>query len=244
MLSEEEKQEIIDKVRFEQEIKQSLESDKKSSKTLIEKVLESLNGGFALLVAGSIVSVLIVPKLQYNQQENEWKRQVKTDYVKFKLGMMRDCYQSFNDTESYFSQAVEAGKQIDSPDKISDLEHKEFKTGMAHIIQGSVQSSAKALSLTISFPDRTNTRQAILDYDDQVQRYIDKVDRLLEVKYQWSSSKGAQADDLKIRLDRLSGYAQDFQDVSRSYDKCNDKISRQLAEQESRFENFNFTQLP
>jgi hypothetical protein len=91
MLSEEEKQRILERVEYERELRAALSpEEKKPEKKEQKSVWDVLNSGIVLLLVTSMVSALIVPYFQRHQEQIDWKRQIRADNIKFKLGMMRD----------------------------------------------------------------------------------------------------------------------------------------------------------
>ena len=89
MLSKEEKDKIIEKAKFENDIKKSLDFEQKQRK------FSWLNSKLSLLLIGAVITGVLVPWFQYTQKSIEWKRQNRYDSISYRLDMMRDCVKEF-----------------------------------------------------------------------------------------------------------------------------------------------------
>src|SRR6185295_1522004 len=93
MLTDEEKNKIIERVQFEAQIRKDIQAasrdDDKPTKA------RWLDSKMALLLIGSVLSGVLVPLFQYTQETIKWKRQNRYENVKYRLGMMRDGMKEF-----------------------------------------------------------------------------------------------------------------------------------------------------
>ncbi len=81
-MTEKEKQLILERLRVEAEIRSQLGPPARK--------YGWLQSPLSLLVAGFLLTGLLVPLLQFSQETLKWKRQNRYDNTKYQLSMMRD----------------------------------------------------------------------------------------------------------------------------------------------------------
>jgi len=93
MLSDEEKQQIIEKLAFEKEVRGSLQkTDNGTSPPGSFAWLESKLG---LLLIGALLSGVLIPTFQCTQETFKWTRQNFYDNIKFQLSIIREGLKEF-----------------------------------------------------------------------------------------------------------------------------------------------------
>ncbi|MEK6410422.1 MAG: hypothetical protein AABN34_26160 [Acidobacteriota bacterium] len=91
MLSDEEKNRIIEKIQLEEELRKTLSKKEPSGRSLINTIWEKAGSGLGLLLIGAVVTGILVPIFQHRQKTLEWERQIRYETVKYNLDMRRDA---------------------------------------------------------------------------------------------------------------------------------------------------------
>src|SRR5262245_53497303 len=122
-ISDEEKQQIIERLRLEQQLRTELQTSDEEEKT--PSRFKWLESKFGILIVGAIVSGILVPVFQYTQETIKWKRQNRYENVKYNLGMMREGMKEFVFVHEFVAEAYERARPfIENP----TLSQKEFDT--------------------------------------------------------------------------------------------------------------------
>jgi hypothetical protein len=228
MLSEEEKTHIIEKLRFENEIRQKLSGPAEPKKS------PWLNSPISLLIIGSIISGFLVPWFQLTHKTIEWRRQNQFDNVNFQLGMMRDCLKEFVYLSAYSQEAldrVQPFMQLATPTR---KDHEEFEQQYVELQNRRYRQNAKVSSLVIYFRDE-DIRKQFKDYLERCTNYLRDLKRFVKTKYCISNSEACKKTDTnKDYLDKYWLVVQSYiVELNSSYEL----VSRKMKEDIGRIEN-------
>lgn len=241
MLSEEEKQHILERIQLEQEIRQTL-TPKQPPTSAAKPFWETLNSSFVLLVLTSLVTAIIVPYFQRNQSEIEWKRQIRADNIKYRLSMMRQCQQEFVVAATFTSEAHEIAQSALDPPVLTDMEYRRLRQALADSRKNRFKQNAKVLGLVIHFPDHAGVDNAIFAYTSVATDYITNAADYIDLKYRCSrpvKNKSAADADRK-RLAGLQDAVENLERTKSAYDMCLSRLNHDILEEETRYEKFTF----
>ena len=149
MLSEEEKERIIERAKFEADIKEQLGDESKPCESLWER----LNSKIAILIIGALITGILVPWLQYTQRALEWGRQIRYDNIKFQLEAMRNCLREFVHVSVFVSEAYEWMNYVKEKEYTTDEDYARFMELFTDMQSNRYKQNAKVRSLLIYFPD-------------------------------------------------------------------------------------------
>ncbi len=193
MLSEEEKNRIVERVQFETQVRKEVQSaGKDEQKPAKYAWLETKLG---LLLIGSLLSGILVPLFQYTQETIKWKRQNRYENVKYRLGMMREGMKEFVYVHAFNAEAYERIRPfVDNP----NVEKKDFDNYSSQHIEMQnrrFQQNAKFAAYLIYFPekDRGGLRETYNDYLTSVQTYMGQLERMVQLRYELSQSPKSEA---------------------------------------------------
>ena len=239
-LTEEEKRRIVERVRFEEEVRQALAPP--PAKPARRSVWDFLNSAIGILLLTSLISSGLVPYFQHKQQEAEWKRQLLADEIKYRLTMMRDCLKEFTLSATYTSQAFELFKVVQNRGPLTNADYARYREQLRTLQTNRFPQNARMLSLTVFYPHREEIDKAIDAYTGKATYYIESVERYLELRHQIDAAHLtlAPGDPTRKRLEALEKQAQDLGGVSQAYNECVTKLTNDIDQEEKRYESFSF----
>ena len=244
MLPEEEKSNIMEKVKFELEIKKSLstpEEDKNSS---------WINSKIGLLLIGSLITGILVPWFQFTQKTIEWKRQNRFDSVNYKLEMMRDCVRNFVILQAYRAEAYERVQPYLLKASLTKDDYNVFKNQYIELQNKNFAQNAKVTSLIVAFTAMNKSqdeRRASLgvlfeNYIHNSTLYMRDIDRSIQNKYCKSNAEDcadANANDLPVE-DAKQKIDQYMAELNKGYSRLVSLMANVIREEEKENERFRF----
>ena len=244
MLSEEEKAHIVEKIKFEAEIRKNISGPQKSS-----KASSWLNSKIGLLLVGSLITGLLVPWFQFTQKTIEWKRQNQFDRVNYKLDMMRDCLKNFVLLQAYRAEAYERLQPFLVKASLTAADYADFKKQFIALQNKYFSQNAKVTSLIISFTamdkgkkDSERLRQLFQDYIRDSTLYMRDIDNLVKQKY--CASNPHECSDMEYNATSMADTAlklrQYMSTLNRSHSSIVYLMTKQIREEEKKHENFLF----
>jgi len=221
MLSEEEKNRIVERLQFETRIRKEIQAASASEERPAKA--RWLDSKLGLLLIASLLSGVLVPLFQYTQETIKWRRQNRYENVKYRLGMMRDGMKEFVFVHAFNAEAYERIRPF-AENKVVDK--KDFDTYYSQHIEMQnrrFQQNAKFASFLIYFPekDRGNLRETYNDYLTSVQTYMGQLEQLVQVRYMLSSSP---------KPDEKEQLLSQFQDLTAKIDSSLEVINQKYEE--------------
>jgi len=244
VLSEEEKAHIVEKIKFEAEVRKSLQKPCKSG-----KAFSWLNSKIGLLLVGSLITGLLVPWFQFTQKTIEWKRQNQFDRVNYKLDMMRDCLKNFVLLQAYRAEAYERLQPFVVKAILTASDYADFKKQFITLQNKYFSQNAKVTSLIIAFTamDKGNEaserlRQLFQDYIRDSTLYMRDIDDLVKQKYCASNSREClgMETDITPEANTASKLKQYMTNLNRSHASMVYLMTKLIREEERKNENFLF----
>ncbi|HET6670519.1 MAG TPA: hypothetical protein VFH15_09825 [Pyrinomonadaceae bacterium] len=217
MLTEEEKNRIVERVQFEAQIRKDIQpaatDDNKPSK------LRWLDSKLGILLIGSLLTGVLVPVFQYTQETIKWKRQNRYENVKYRLGMMRDGMKEFVFVHAFNAEAYERIRPFAESQVVQKKDFETYFSQHVEMQNRRFQQNAKFASLLIYFPekDRANLRETYNDYLTSVQTYMGKLERTVQIRYALSQSP---------RPDQKEVLQLEFQELIQSLDSLLEVINQ------------------
>lgn len=145
MLTQEEKDKIIEKIKFENDIKKTLNSETGPKRFLW------LNSKISLLLIGALVTGILVPWFQYTQKSIEWKRQNRYDSISYRLNMMRDCVKEFVYLQAIRAEGFERVQPFIVKTILDKNDYESFKKQFIELQNKHFEQNSKVTSLLLSF---------------------------------------------------------------------------------------------
>jgi len=229
MLSDKEKERIIEKVQFENAVKKEL------SPTVEPKRYGWIESKIALLLIGALLTGVLVPTFQYTQKRWEWKRQNHFANLTFKLNVMRDCLREFNYLSAFAPEAYERIKPIVKGKKLTSKEYENLEHQYVNLQNRRFVQNAKITSLIVHFKD-TKDFQKLLEneYFNAFNLYMRDMGEFISLTScvsdlpQCSQEKDAEArlNELKEQLDTK------FKELIASHRKVVAKMKEEIGRAE------------
>ena len=235
MLSEEDKEKIVEKVRFEKSIREKLNSEDKPKRFFW------LNSKLFLLLVGALMTGILVPRFQQVQKELEWKRQNQFENINFRLGKMRDCLTGFVHLSTYMSEAYEIVKPLMDKDSITDDEHLKFEQKYLDLQNRRFQKNAQVRSLVIYFIERNTVERLVKDYVNYSSYYMRELKRFIEIQSCLSGEKPCEQGNTskQIRNKLKSGLEMNMmQSMDVRHTRCIGKIMEEIERVEDESKEF------
>jgi hypothetical protein len=235
MLSDEEKQRIVDRIEFEREIREKIEKTKSPAR---KSLWETLNSGLVILLMGSLLSAIVVPIFQRYQHDLEWKRQTKAENMKYRLDKMREGLQEMELAATYTSEVHEIANTAGTFDRMSQSDFRKLYDRLTGVQSNRFKQNAAVHGFLLHFTDQPSATKAVMGYIAVSTAYIDTVRSYLQVKYE--ASIHPEDSQLRTRLHNQEQIIADIQPLNEKYDECTKELNRQLEEREALYENFRF----
>lgn len=219
MLTEEDKNKIIERIQLEREIRKALaEQDSKTkAKSLPRSVFDFASSGLGLLLIGGSLTGFLVPTFQAYQRKLEWERQIRYENVKFNLGMRRDCLKEMMIAGTYLSTIFESITPYKNEQPISKDEYQKLRLQLSALQNERFKQNAKVVSMLGYFSDYKTASTLFNDYTGSTTSYIGtRIERFLYLKYSVSKKGVDQRGDekellnLMVSLDDTSDLVQKF----------------------------------
>lgn len=223
MLSDDEKERILERMSFEQDIRKDLVgNDSNKAKRWWESSL-------FLLLVGSVITALFVPWFDSHHRNQEWQRQNRYDTNNFRLQTMRD---SLRETVVLNTFPAEANARFDNllQKRASKKELAVFKSQFIDLQNRRFQQNAKTASTMLYFPDNEEVRDLFQKYIENSSSYF----RAIDVQIETCSSTGHCVSTASSSLDG------DLQEVDSLYQALVSKIKDDISAKEQENEQFRY----
>jgi hypothetical protein len=173
MISEEEKNRILERIQLEEELRATLSKKKHSSdESLLSTVWEKAGSGLGLLLIGAVVTGVLVPIFQNRQKTLEWERQIRYENVKFNLDMRRECLKEFMLAGTFLSEAIELVQPYRDDLRIPDKEFEQLQQRINGIQSGRFKQNAKVISMLVHFSDHEMVSRLFDEYTGATTTYL------------------------------------------------------------------------
>ncbi len=222
MLSEEDKNQIVERLRTEEQIRKELHGTPQPCK------FAWLESKLFLLVAGFVLTGVLVPLFQFTQGTITWKRQNRYDNVKYRLTMMRDGMTEFVKLWALTVQTYQRLQPFVQSPALSPNQFEAFQKESADLENRSADQSAKVTSLLIHFTQNDGKGDLSRQFDaflGQKTLFVQGVRQYVDAK---RGNPPKQADD----PERILG------DLNEAYQGIIQKMKQQIERMENENERF------
>ncbi len=235
-LSEEEKNQIIQRVEFEKQLRQESKPAPKKS------VWSTLNSGLGLLLLTTVLSAVIVPQFQAAWQTRDWRLKTRAENVKFKLGKMRDGLQLVTGLNSSTSRGVAIAQRLTSPLQLTPAEYGTYISTIASLDQERFKGAADVRAFSVYFPGSTKIQGALTDYMHDTADYFEALNTYANVRRALFSLKGDEASQMQSRLDNTAKKLGDdsIKAIDSDYNKLLEAANTDIQQTETQYEKLDF----
>jgi hypothetical protein len=242
MLTEAEKDKIIEKVKFENDIKKTLDSEPKP------KRFSWLNSKISLLLIGALISGILVPWFQYTQKSIEWKRQNRYDSISYRLDMMRDCVKEFVYLQAIRAEGFERLQPFIVKTTIEKNDYESFKSQFIELQNKHFAQNSKVTSLIISFTSMNIQSKEAQKLDEffgkNIQlstKYMRKIDDYFQTKYCIQNPKECLVADSEKDLNEIeNNIIKILSELNNSYFEIIDIMQKEIRDAENENDKFRF----
>lgn len=243
-LSEDEKNLIVEKIQFENTVRQELDASSTPSQS---KVSSFLNSKMFTLLIGALITGILVPCFQYTQKSIEWKRQNQFDNINYRLGMMRDCLREFVVLQAYRAEAYEMVEPFLGKDVKNKKSFVLFEQQYSDLTTRLFKQNTKVTSLIISFTainhlqgsGEDNFDELFKCYRDASTDYIRKTKELVQIKFcNLNPDECTNIDTSGESLERLKEHIN--KDINNEYYPFLRRMEEELRWVENENEKFRF----
>lgn len=219
MLSEEEKNRIVERIQFEDELRKTLSKQARSSdRSLISAIWEKAGSGLGLLLVGAVVTGVLVPIFQNRQKTLEWERQIRYENVKFNLDMRRECLKEFMLVGTFLSEAIELVEPYKDDQRIPEKEFEQLQQKIIAVQSDRFKQNAKVVSMLVYFSDYETVSRLFDDYTSATSTYLNtNITRFVFLKHSLpgnahniSPGDRKEVMDLKNEIDNTSELTHQF----------------------------------
>lgn len=232
-MTNEEKDRITERVRFENELRATLAPPRKETKSGLWGVL---NSSLGILLATSLMTSFLVPQFQRKQHDLDWQRQIRAENMKFRLGMMRECLTEFTLADSLTAEAYERSRPLAVSPVISPALYGEFTSRFTDIQNRRFEKNARVSALLVHFPNRKDIANAIGEHEIRSSEYMRALERFVRDRYQ-SGAPGGLAPD---KLAEEENATRDVTTINATYDAAIQKMTEEIHSEEARYESLKF----
>jgi len=241
MLTEDEKNRILERVEFEEKVRKGLLEKDRQGESFGAAFWEKASSGLGLLIIGSVITGFLVPVYQDRQKTLEWERQIRYENVKYSLDMRRDCLREFMLTGTYISEIVEVLEPYRNEQPISKAEYEQLEQKLLELQHNRFAQNAKVVSLLVHFSDYDTVSRRFDDYTGTITTYINsKVRRFIFLKHSLSESQSANKEGDRKELEYLSSALADTQDPVLRFERVLKEMLADIRTKEDEYAKFRF----
>jgi len=210
MLTPEEKERIIESVKFEKKIRRDLrDTDNGSSSWWNSKIF--------LLVVGSLITGGLVPWFQFFQSRLEWHRHNAFEHTQFRLTTARDCLREFVSLQVFLPEALERVQLLKETLPVEGVDAAQLMEEFVELRARLSQQNVKVLSLIMHFDKGEAIRSDYQDHVALTSVSLNKVGELVSAIYR-ASKADANTTDLQEHIAKVTKEIEgDMQKLNRLY---------------------------
>jgi len=177
MLSDDEKNHIVERVQFENALR------KEVSESSEPKKFAWLESKITLLIVGALLTGVLVPTFQYTQKLWEVKRQNQFNNLTFTLTAMRDCLREFTYLTALSAEARQRAEPLFKHTDLTKREYDSFEHDYIELQIRRCTQTAKVISLMSYFRDNQEiTLPFEQNYSTAVGNYMQHIGQAVALK--------------------------------------------------------------
>ena len=177
MLSDDEKNRIVERVQFENALRKEVIESHESKK------FAWLENKLTLLVIGALLTGVFVPTFQYTQKLWDVKRQNQFNNLTFTLNAMRDCLREFTYLTALSAEARQRAEPLFRHTKLTKAEYESFEHDYIELQKRRCDQNAKVISLMSYFRDNQDIALPFeQNYSTALSDYLQRIDQAVVLK--------------------------------------------------------------
>lgn len=228
MLSDEEKAKVVERIQIEEQIRQELRGPPKRER------FAWLENKAVLLLAGFILTGVLVPLFQYTQETITWKRQNRYDNTKYRLTMMRDGTAQF---VLLWAQTVQTCRQlqpfVEAPATLPPEKYEAFLSQCRELEDRGSEQSTKVVAAIDHYPGRSELSEKFNKFQEKQTLLLATMKEIVAAKRAApATAEAASAKDIAMQMDRR------FTEMNEAYNVTISSMKRQIEAIEHENENF------
>ena len=195
MVTDDEKKHIVEKVEFENEVKQQATGF--SWFTL-------LNSKLALLFVGAILTGILVPSFQHLQEKREWRRRTLWANTNFQLEKMRECLREVTYLHAYGGEAYEIIEPLFAADSLGHDDYEAFEQQFLDLQKRRFRQNATVQSLIVYYSNASDLDKLFKAYKQTFHRLMSAMKTYMMVKNCRSTpTKCSRSEGHKVDLNNI-----------------------------------------
>lgn len=205
------------------------------------KIFSWLNSKISLLLIASLITGILVPRLQNTYNSIVWRRENRFTNINFRLKMMRNCLTEFVYLSAYPPDAYARVEPFMDTAPLTPNDYKEFEQQYINLQSRRFGQNAIVTSLTIHFLNAGQVKESLEDYMRYCDRYFRDLRSFVQIKYRISHPTNySQTDVNEEHLDELGGkIRRDYNRVlNRSYKRVIFEMKEEIGRAEDGSEEF------
>jgi len=156
MLTPEEKERIVERIEFEEQLRKKLAGSDSPPPS-------KWNSKIRLLLVGSLITGVLVPCFQFFQSKLEWHRQNAFEHTQFRLTTARDCLREFAAVQAYAPQLLDRVRVLGETMPVQPAEAERLLEDYVQLRAKLGQQSANVLALIMYFDEAEAIRSKCQD---------------------------------------------------------------------------------
>lgn len=226
MLPPDEKEHIIERVKFEENIRSELGHRNKRPSAW-------WNSKIALLLIGSLITGILVPWFQFIQNRLEWRRQNAFEHTQFRLETARDCLKEFVSLQVSIGEVLTYPQSLTETIRIESDQAEQLMKKFEQLRVRLSEQSARVLPLIMYFDEAETIRSDYQKHAALISVYLDKVSRLI-YKVNTVTTTGASTTDSQKDIQEFSkGLEEDMHEFERLYTNIFNAIRTEIGRLEN-----------
>lgn len=190
MITDDDRERIIERIRVESEVRKQLANDEAATKPSRWAWVESKLG---LLIIGVVLTGVLIPLFQATQETIRWSRQNRYDNLKYRVESARSATKELTVTHAFVAEAFERARVVSGESPIREEARQNYKGQVLEMQNRRFQQNAKFVG-TLELLDET-TRESITKafnvYLSSVQQFM----QVLEIIAQPNATVNGAPDD-------------------------------------------------
>ncbi len=222
------KQEILERLRLEREVKYQLQKETETAPAA-PKRFAWLESKLGILLIGAVVSGILIPGFQFTQETFKWMRQNRYNALTHRIDDMRASMKQLISAHALLSETYNLGMAV--PEELAQrnaAKAEQYRARIRELRMQRIQQNGTFASTIFFFPAATQEgiRTAWNDYLQAADRLQYAVDRTVNL----AASAGAKGDALDRALRQIE---QQVPVCNQKYDAVLALLQAQIAEAEN-----------
>jgi len=226
MLTQDEKEHIIERVKFEEKIRCEFGHE-------VKRPISWWNSKIALLLIGSLITGVLVPWFQFIQNRLEWRQQNAFEHTQFRLENARNCLREFVILQVSIEQILGYPHSQRETIQIETNQAGQLIINFVELKKELLEQSARVLPLFMYFNEAETIHSDYQNYVTLMSVYLNKVSQLINsisTTTRTDTQTANNQNDINKFNDELK---EDIQEFERLYEKIFNAIRTEIGRLEN-----------